>query len=153
MAEERALLEVEKAKVEHEQLKTEAKVAEEALHELEIVAPFTGRLVKVHKQGGEFVKEGDEIAEIINIDLVKLQGYVPIDDARRLRPGAKVSALVKRADGSIKTMFGSLTFVDIRVELVTESCRVLAVFRNADHYLRPGLRQTMTVHLAEPPRE
>jgi RND family efflux transporter MFP subunit len=126
------------------------KKAEQAKAELDayhILAPFDGVVSQVVKFRGEAVKQGDPILEMVNTDVVHVEGLVSDRDIWRVKRGSPVTVMldIKGADLDIeKQVFhGKIGFVDA-VASVTDT-RVWAEVPNPGNVLRPGFIATMTI--------
>jgi len=124
-----------------------AKEAEAELNTFHIHAPFDGFVSKVLKFRGEAVKQGDTILEMVNTDMVHVEGIVSDRDIWRVKRGCPVTVVldIKKADLDIeKQVFhGKIGFVDA-VANMTET-RVWAEVPNPGNVLRPGFIATMTI--------
>jgi RND family efflux transporter MFP subunit len=126
------------------------KKAEQAKAELDtyrILAPFDGFVSQVLKYKGEAVKQGDTILELVNTDVVHVEGFVKDVDIWRFKKGTPVTVqlAIKGAELEIeKQVFrGKIGFVDA-VANATET-RVWAEVPNPGNVLRPGFFATMTI--------
>ncbi len=159
---EAADLKVEQA--EHE-LEVNCLLRDQAQAELEtydVGAPLSGLVTRTFKGAGEGVQLAEPILELINTDTVRVEGFVSVRDASRIRPGMQVTAHVDpRGDvpssrapqteprTEVKPFDGRLGFVDVSVQPVTRVVRVWAEVANRDGQLRDGLTARMTIHIAD----
>lgn len=65
----------------------ELEKAEDDLSKTDITAPFKGVIVKKHKELGEWVKEGEAIAEIINIEKILVHTGISEKDVAKIKLG------------------------------------------------------------------
>lgn len=152
----RLKLSVDKSILQLEQAESEAKIHALAVEQLAaelnsyaVVATFAGQVTKVHRVRGEAVALGDPIAEVVNLDRVRVEGFVSIQDGLRIRPGSPVVVRLDLPDVDLPeehvTLHGKLVFVDVGVEPVTGQIRVWAEVPNSDGLLRAGLPARMMI--------
>ena len=152
----RLKLSVDKSILQLEQAESEAKIHAFAVEQLAaelnsyaVVAPFAGRVTKVHRVKGEAVALGDPIAEVVNLDRVRVEGFVSVQEGLRIRPGSPVVVRLDLPDVDLAeehvTMHGKLVFVDVGVEPVTGQIRVWAEVPNPEGLLRAGLPARMMI--------
>lgn len=151
LAYEKSFLQIEQADEERTVLRLNLKEAEAQLDTYRIKAPFDGTVVKVYKQKGEAVRQGDEILSLVSTRRVKVEGYVKIQDIWNVKPGAPVTVRlnipgIDRPEEKIEFL-GRIKFVDVGVNPVTREARVWAEVNNRDNILRTGLTATMTIDL------
>jgi RND family efflux transporter MFP subunit len=133
----------------------ELKLAERALEEHKIVAPFDGIIVERKKNRGESVRANEAVVTLGNLDKLRAWFYIPLEHAYRVKEGQIVD-LQLRITGTRGTPLpieqkrfrGKISFVDPQVQPVAETAvRVHADFENPDHELRPGLKAAVTIYL------
>lgn len=153
----RLKLTVDKATLQHEQAENEALVQTLTVEQLQaelktysVAAPFGGTVTKVHRSKGEAVSLGDPIAEVVNLDRVRVEGFVGVRDGLRVRAGLPVTVRLDLPGVDLEEeqieLSGKLTFVDVGVEPVSGQVRVWAVVPNPDCILRAGLTARLTIH-------
>lgn len=153
---ERAVLQIEKAQMQLaiNQLTAEEKRAQLAAYSIK--APFDGIITRVYRRPGEAVRQGDHVLELVSTKRLRVEGYVDLKDAIRLRPGDRVevtldaSALplaehVARNDQNQPVFDGRVVFIDVSVEPNTQQVRVWAEVTNHDDLLRAGVLATMHI--------
>ncbi len=134
--------------------KLNAAVTAAELNTYSVLAEFDGVVTRIYKKKGEAVRQGDPVAEIINTDRVRVEGYVPLADLRYAKQGAKVYVRLNVADHDLpeeKEVFeGQITFVDVVSEPIDRTTRIYAEVRNRDNILRAGLEATMEIEVESP---
>jgi multidrug efflux pump subunit AcrA (membrane-fusion protein) len=149
LAAERSTLQCEQA--EHRLLISRLRLDEirAAVNSLQLVAPFNATVRKVFKQAGEVVYEGEVVAEIVNTQLVQVEGDVDLKDVHRIALKAPVQL---RIDGdslsagiSQRAFSGAITFIDLKVEPVSKKVRIRAELNPTDGLLCEGLSGTMFI--------
>jgi RND family efflux transporter MFP subunit len=150
-------LQIKKAKHDIAVNEAKAKQSKAELDTYRILAPFDGFVSQVLKYRGEAVKQGDTILDMVNTDVVHVEGMVKDRDIWRVKRGAPVEVTLdiskdKKGDLDVERQVfrGKIGFVD-QVANVTET-RVWAEVPNPGNILRPGFVATMTI-LPGPPDE
>lgn len=152
----RLKLSVDKTILQLEQAESEARIQALAVEQLAaevnsfaVVAPFAGRVTKVHRIKGEAVALGDPIAEVVNLDRMRVEGFVSVQAGLRIRPGSPVVVRLDLPDVDLPeehlTMHGKLVFVDAGVEPISGQIRVWAEVPNPEGILRAGLPARMII--------
>jgi multidrug resistance efflux pump len=126
------------------------KKADQAKAELDtyhILAPFDGFVSKVLKYRGEAVRQGDTILEMVNTDMVHVEGMVTDRDIWRVKRGSPVTVQldIKNVDLEIEKQdfHGKIGFVDQVAQM--GDTRVWAEVPNPGNVLRPGFTAIMTI--------
>lgn len=110
---------------------------EARLKETEIVAPFDGMISERLVSPGAYVKAGDTLARLVDVDPIKLSFSVPARHLTQLQLGQKVTAKIISMPG--RAFGGDVYFIDPQVDVSTRTIKVKAKIDNADGVLRPGL--------------
>lgn len=101
-----------------------------------VVAPFTGRLVKLKVKLAESVALGQPLLEMVNPGSLKAQLYVPAAWLGWIRPGTQFS--VKTAQDG-RTYRARVSKLNARVEGVSQSLELEARFDGSTQGLLPGM--------------
>jgi membrane fusion protein (multidrug efflux system) len=128
---------------EYEAMKTSAAVAAAERDQLVVMiehatvrSPLTGSIAKRLVSGGEYVRPGTPLFEIVADDSLKLRGDVPERFARDLDVGQRVQVAV---DAFPATVFsGQLQRISPAANPDTRSITVEAVIENSTRRLKPG---------------
>jgi RND family efflux transporter MFP subunit len=153
---QRAKLQMEKSELQIEKAVHEVKVndlkamqAEAELKTYRILAPFDGIVTRVSKYRGEAVHQGDTILEVVNTDVVRIEGRVTEREIWSVKVGSPVTVqldLKGRAPDVERQVFrGRIGFVDVVANSASLETRVWAEVPNPNNVLRPGLLATMTI--------
>ncbi len=153
---ERARLNYVKAQLqgrqaEHEQAvaRLETKKAAAELKACKIEAPFDGKVRKKLKNKGEAVAQGTPILELARTQVVKVEGYLPIEDLWSVKVGDAVEVRLDIPDRDLEiekeVFIGKITYKDVSVSPVTHGCRITAEVQNPDEKLVEGLYAKMTI--------
>ncbi len=108
--------------------------AEDAIGDLTIYAPFSGLLETDTAELGALMQPGSICATIIQLDQIKLVGFVPEAQIARVELGARAGAELssgQRAEGVV-------TFVSRSADPDTRTFRVEITVDNADLEIRDG---------------
>ena len=112
-------------------------VAERALADASVGAPFAGFVARRSVQLGEFVQKGSPLFELVSLDPLEVEFSVPELDANRVRNGLRVAVTVSAwPERSFEAV---VKFVSPTVDPGTRTLRIRAEIDNADGLLRPGL--------------
>ena len=145
---QRSEIEVEQAREQRELDELSRDLAQARLAMYHIESPLEGVVTSVYKYPGEAVRQGDPILEIVSTDRVRVEGYVRVDQAVRIRRGSHVEVRIANLDPdnelSRRTFEGSVAFVDPTVSS-SLGVRVWAEVPNKDGALREGLSAYMTI--------
>jgi multidrug efflux pump subunit AcrA (membrane-fusion protein) len=148
-------LAADRAVLQHEQAEHRLAVARLRLDEmrascesLHFVAPFAAHVVAVYKQPGEVVQQGELVAELVNTENIRVEGAVDFSDLPYVAPQAKVHLKVEAPAslGLAEQVFtGTITFVDVKVEPVSQTVRIAAEIDNSSGLLREGLKGVLYI--------
>lgn len=148
LAAEKSLLQIEQAEHQFVIAGLKRDEAEENVNLFQVVAPFDGTVLDVYKRPGEVVREGEQIVRLASAARVRMEGYVTVEQAARIRRGIAVQARLQfdASEAVSNEVYpGRLVFIDIKVEPVSRKVRVLAEVANPDGLLRDGLTATLTI--------
>ena len=135
--------------------KAELDLAQEALREHTITAPFAGTILKVLKHPGESVKANEAVVRIGKVDKLRFYGTFPVEHLGRVRPGMVVDIrpTIEDADVPIeqKRFRGQVKSIGTEVNSIgTTDVEVYAdVINNQAKDLRPGMKAEATIYLIE----
>lgn len=108
--------------------------AERQIERLSIVAPFAGLLESDTAEMGALMQPGAACATVIQLDPIKIVGFVPEQDVGRLDRGAPAAARVTGGDA----VRGEVTFVSRSADPVTRTFRIELTVDNPDLSIRDG---------------
>lgn len=123
--------------------------AKQAAEEHIIRAPFAGQILEEFKHEGESVGAREPVVRIGNLDTVRVWAYIPVEYALRVAPGTKIIIEPRFGNVRVNRKFkGVISAVDQTIQPVAETAvRIHADLDNPDHFLKPGLKATMTITL------
>ena len=125
-------------------------LAQQALDEHTILAPFDGIIIERIKNVGESVRANEAVVRLGNLDKLRAWAYIPLEYAARVKEGQVVMLQQKLggAPSEKKVYRGKITFVDPQIQPIAEvAVRIYAEFENPDHELRPGAKAVMNIQL------
>ncbi|MFX0540964.1 efflux RND transporter periplasmic adaptor subunit [Roseovarius sp. S4756] len=108
--------------------------AREELARLEIAAPFAGLLESDTAELGSLLQPGSLCATVIQLDPIKLTGFVPETEVDRIEIGAEAGARLV----SGREVGGKVTFLSRSADPETRTFRVEITVPNPDLTLRDG---------------
>ncbi|MCE7974263.1 MAG: efflux RND transporter periplasmic adaptor subunit [Leptolyngbya sp. PLA1] len=128
------------ARAEAASAQADVSLARERLSQRSVVAPFAGRVVRKAREVGEWVGEGEAIAELVSLEELEARFDLPETLAAGVIEGStpvrvRVKALGADLSGTISSVMPD---VDTRSRLVP----VRVLLANADGRLRPGMSVT-----------
>lgn len=118
-------------------------LAEKALGDVAVTAPFPGFISARQVSVGEYVQPMNPVVTLVEIDPLRLQLTIPGVQAGAVAPGQQVSASVDAFPGRAFT--GTITAVSPSVDPQSRSFTVEARVRNQDSALKPGMFAVATI--------
>jgi membrane fusion protein (multidrug efflux system) len=120
-----------------ESLLAQREVAKANLQELNVTAPFSGRLGVRQVSVGSLVRPGDTITTLDDLSLMKLDFSIAENHFSSIQDGQLVVATSVAYPGEQFT--GKITNIDSRIDPQTRAIRVRAQIPNPGLKLRPGM--------------
>lgn len=121
--------------------------AQSAIDDVKITAPFDGILESSSAELGSLLQPGGLCATVVQLDPIKLVGFVSEADVSRAEVGARAGARLA-AGGEV---MGSVTFVSRSSDPVTRTFRIEAQVPNPELSIRDG--QTAEILIASAGRK
>ncbi len=112
-------------------------VAERALRDASVRAPFSGWVARRDVSRGEYVRPGEVLFELVALDPIEVEFSVAERDSARVHVGQQVRVAV--APYPNESFEGEVTVISPTVDPKTRTLRVKARIANPDGRLRPGL--------------
>ncbi|SMP68254.1 Multidrug resistance efflux pump [Neorhodopirellula lusitana] len=158
-----ANIEIEKAKsgqviekLEIELKRLRLRFAEVDLDERQVRSPIAGTVASLRVRPGEWVRPGDELARVIGLDRLRVEGYAAAELAAKLMSGEEVQIQVtgtrsrKYADANSATpdmvsRRAIKRFVSPEMDPVTGEVRFWIEFDNSDGLAQPGCRAAVVL--------
>lgn len=117
--------------------------AEKELERLKITAPFDGILESDTAELGSLLQPGSPCARLIDLDPIKLVGFVPERDILKLSIGSMAGARLVSGE----EIRGFLTFISRSADPLTRTFRVEIQAPNGDLAIRDGLTAEIFISL------
>lgn len=149
---DKSTLEIEQAKHELDveavtrQLKeAELQAAEHVVERCKFISPIRGVVVEINSRPGEWVKPGQKVLRVLQLDKLRAEGFVRAKDLTHDLAGAGVSLTVDLPGRPATAFSGKVVFVSPEIDPVNGQVRIWAEIDNANLQLRPGMRAKMQV--------
>ena len=114
-----------------------AELAKARVLQTKIIAPFAGIAGLRQVDVGDYVKAGDDLISLDEVDPIKIDFSVPERFLRFLHPGQQVTLTVDALPG--ETFNGEIYAISPRVDPDGRQIAIRASIPNPDHRLKPGL--------------
>jgi len=114
-----------------------------------IVAPFDGIIGARRVSVGTFLRGGQAITELANIDAIRVTFFAPERFLSRLAQGAAVA--VSTAAFRTYELSGKIIVIEPIIDPTTRSARVVARVQNVGRKFRPGMSANVSAVLSERP--
>ncbi|MEE9613841.1 MAG: efflux RND transporter periplasmic adaptor subunit [Thermodesulfobacteriota bacterium] len=112
-------------------------LAKRELRDSRVTSPLTGFISERYVSRGSYVKDGDELFSVIDIDPVKVSASIPERYLGEVRTGQQVRVRVESApDGEFT---GTIYFISPSLDEDTRTFKVKARIPNPYGLLKPGL--------------
>jgi len=153
---EQATLQLDDANAQHDVAALQVKLKEnqvdtatEALERREIRSPIDGTVVHVTHHRGEWIEPGEPCLRIMNLNRLRVEGFLLAQYATRISPGAKVRVTIavdESARGESQVQCdGTVTFVSPEIDPVNNEVRIWVEIDNAKNRFRPGMHGSLTI--------
>lgn len=127
-----------------EQQRARLALAQKAVADVVVRAPFDGFVSERPVAVGEHVTPSTKVATVLKIHPIKLQVRVPGIEAARVTPGQEVTAQVDAYPD--RRFTGRVTAVNPALEPASRAFTVEVTVPNADRLLKPGMFATAEIH-------
>ena len=134
---ETSLQNVNTARATLAQARAQLALAEKAVADVAVVAPFSGFISERKVSLGEYVQPSTAVVTLLKIDPLRLQLTMPGVQAGQVAIGQRVTATVDAYPG--KTFEGRVTAVNPQISAESRSFAVEARVPNSDAVLKPGM--------------
>ncbi len=115
-----------------------------------IVAPFDGIIGARRLSVGTFLRAGQQITDLANIDEIRVTFSTPERYLTRLTSGATVT--VGTSAFAADALKGKIIVIEPMIDPLTRSARVVARVQNVGRRFRPGMSANVTAVLSERPK-
>ena len=110
-----------------------------------IVAPCDGIIVALEKRIGEWVEPGTVVVKIVQIDKLRIEGFMNAMDAVPELVGTTARVLIEGTVPPIETS-AKLVFISPEANPLNSQVRVFLEVDNSNGKLRPGIRPTTIIN-------
>lgn len=125
--------------------RAQVNIADKAIADAVIYAPFAGSIEARPVAQGEYVTSSSKIAVIVRTSPIKLSLPLPETDAGRIRTGMSVTASVPGYPN--RNFAGQVSAITPSLDVSSRSLIVEARFDNSENLLRPGMFGTARILL------
>ncbi len=119
------------------QAKAQLALAEKAVSDVVVAAPFDGYISDRRVSAGEWVQPSTPVVTLLKVDPLRLQLTIPAVQAGEVRTGQSVTATVDAYHD--RTFSGTITAVNPAIARESRSLLVEARVPNRDAALKPGM--------------
>ena len=106
-----------------------------------IIAPFSGIISNKMVEESEYINPGNTLFTIIDLNPIKIQGYLSEFDVNKVNLGTK--ALIENTNGIQK--FGKISFISPSAETSTRTFEITIEADNADLSFKSGITTKITI--------
>ncbi len=107
------------------------------LRRTRVRAPFGGRVASLEVVPGQWVRAGDPLVNVVDLDPIRVEVRVLEGEVGWLRPGARAQVTFSAFPG--ETVEGRIATVNPLVEGDTRTARVTVLVPNHEHRFLPGM--------------
>ncbi len=136
---EQAELDLQDAQSEEKLRHARMKVAEHLVERRRVLAPFNGVVAEVFAEKGEWVRPGDEVLRLIQVDRLRAEGFLDRRGLAGVEVGAKVRLVIGAGDGNTKSATATIVFISPEIDPVNGQSRVWAEVANDEGRFGPGM--------------
>lgn len=121
------------------QILAEGRLREARIHYEQgfVRSPIDGLVNKLYVDPGEFAGKGAPVADLVNIDRIRINVNAPELDVRFLKVGQKARVTVDAFPG--RQWLGRVDFLAFKADPATRTFKVRVVVDNPDRRIRPGM--------------
>lgn len=124
-------------------------LAEKGLRDTQVFAPFLGLIGAKYIEEGEYIKEGEKLFNIVKVDPIRVEFYVPEKYLPLVEPGETISVTVEAYPK--EEFAGEVYLVNPKVKTETRRFQCQARIKNTEGKLRPGFFTTARIVLSKNP--
>jgi membrane fusion protein (multidrug efflux system) len=130
-------LEYEQLQADVDSKESDLKIAQAALNQKQIKAPFAGVLGNFKLQQGDYIKAGDPIVTLVNTEELEADYSISEQYLPQLKTGQLIQLTVSAY--SNKIFYGTVNFISPTVSDTTRMVSLHATVNNKDNLLSPGM--------------
>ena len=106
-----------------------------------ITSPFSGIINKSYVEIGDYVRPGDVLFSVVDLNPIKIQGYLSESDINNVKVGT--NAIVSNSNSITKT--GEITFISPTAETSTRTFEIIIEANNDDLLFKSGITSSITI--------
>jgi HlyD family secretion protein len=137
--------EIAQAEAEYRRVSYTIERLEDELRRMRVVAPFTGFLVRKRVDVGAWVRAGDPVADLIDLDPVFVTGPVSELEVRRLRSGGRARVALDAYPN--RAFSGEVSHIVPHADPQSRAFPVKVRVANPDHVLKSGMFARVTLEI------
>jgi RND family efflux transporter MFP subunit len=141
---------LEQAQADMAEAKAQVALDNAMLSQLNIVAPFSGVLGIRKISAGDYVQQGQEVAELTQLSPLRVLFSVPQTEAGGLNVGDPFTLDVASLPSGNATLIGHISALSPQVNTVTNARDVEGAISNGNSALWPGMFGIVTVRTGDP---
>ena len=136
-----AQIDIEKATL--VEIKAQLAHNRELLDDTEVRAPFAGVTSERQISPGDFMRMGDPVVRLVQLDPLEISFQADEKYKQRLRPDQAVTLTVSAYPDRVFN--GQVFFISPDIDITTRTFRVKGLVNNAEHLLNPGMFAEVTI--------
>ena len=106
-----------------------------------ISSPFSGIINNSYVEIGDYVRPGNVLFSLVDLNPIKIQGYLSESDINRVKVGTK--AIVSNSNSVTKN--GEITFISPTAETSTRTFEITIEANNDDLLFKSGITSSITI--------
>ncbi len=126
-------------------LKSQLKQINLDIDNTSVVAPFDGIITNKNIEISDYVTQGDILLTIVNLNPIKVQGYLSEFDINKVKENTK--AIIENGNGVKKE--GKITFISPSAETSTRTFEITIEADNKDLSFKSGITTSITIEGSE----
>ena len=127
-------------------------LAENGLRKATFITPVDGRIHQLLVRPNEWVRPGQEVLELINVNPVFLLVNVPLKSITKVTPSKPLEVLISTGVEEVKTQ-GIVKHISDEVDAVSQTIPVRLEIMNETKLFKPGMRAQVVLSDELPPAE
>tara|TARA_Y100000590_G_scaffold378186_1_gene444959 strand:- start:51 stop:1325 length:1275 start_codon:yes stop_codon:yes gene_type:complete len=108
-----------------------------------IVAPFKGIVQSSYVEEGNYIRPGDIVANIVDLNPIKIQGFLSETDVNKVNLGTNANIMISNTLNKI----GKITFISPVAETNTRTFEFIIEADNTDLLFKSGLTASITIDI------
>ena len=132
-----AKTQLQSARSELAEARAQLGLAQRALRDASVKAPFPGLIARRYVSKGEFVSPGQKLFDLVALDPIEIEFRLAEVDSARVAIGGEID--VRVAPYPDEVFRANVSVISPRIDPGTRTLRVKGVLANPDGRLRPGL--------------